>query len=60
MEFERLLTELEAGHARMPVPAVVGPLLGLAYILVLPIIGVAVLVVAGGIQVARALAATAA
>jgi hypothetical protein len=44
------------GEAGMPLPAVMGPLVGLAYILLLPFVGVATLALAGGYRLRQGLA----
>ncbi len=48
----------EVGHrdVPMPIPAIVGPLLGLVYIIVLPLVGVAALVLASGYRATQSLA----
>lgn len=41
------------GGASIPLPAIAGPLLGLAYIIVLPFVGIATCILAGGYYVTR-------
>ncbi len=55
---KRLLAGFEIGHGDTipPVLAVIGPLVGLAYIVVLPFVGVAALILASGYRATQSLA----
>ncbi len=52
-----LMLRFAGGHsdASMPMPAIVGPLLGLAYIVLLPFVGVATFILAGGYRAKQSL-----